>query len=109
MRGNIHKPKPSTGQKFTQASQTIPNETMSMRTILERYAKGLPTADFKNPIYDEEEVSQGINPKTLDLADWEKMSREGNEKIKAYERAKAYAEEAEKQKQTATEAAVIEP
>lgn len=109
MRGNIHKPVPSPGKTFTQASQTIPNETMSMRTILERYAKGLPTADFKTPIFDEEEISQGINPKTLDLADWEKMSREGNDTIKAYERAKAYAEEQEKLKQTATEAAVIQP
>lgn len=75
--------KPSEGQKFTMPSQTTPDQTMSMKTILERYAKGLPVADGKEPIWDEDpENSAGINPRTLDLVDLQEMGLKNAERIK---------------------------
>ena len=75
--------KPSEGQKFTMPSQTVPDQTMSMKTILERYAKGLPVADGKEPIWDEDpENSAGINPRTLDLVDLQEMGLKNAERIK---------------------------
>jgi hypothetical protein len=58
---------------FTQPSQTIPDQTMSIKEIMERYAKGLPIGGGLTPIYEEED-SMGINPKILDLVDIQAMS-----------------------------------
>jgi Fe-S-cluster formation regulator IscX/YfhJ len=51
-------------------SQTIPDQTMSIRQILQRYASGQPLDVYNQgePIWDGEEGS-GINPKTLDLSE----------------------------------------
>ena len=60
---------------------TTPDQTMSMRTILDRYAKGLPVADGKEPIWDDDaENAAGINPKTLDLVDLQEIA--SNNKVK---------------------------
>ena len=64
------------GQFNTQPSQTLPDQTMSIKTIMERYAKGLPIANALDPIYeDEENPSTGINPRTLDLVDLQDLKR----------------------------------
>lgn len=47
-------------QKFTKPSLTIPDQTMSIRTILDRHSRGLPIDGVKVPLYDEED----------DLPDW---------------------------------------
>lgn len=62
-------------------SETLPDQTMSIREILERHAKGLPVADSKTPIYDEDETSQGINPKTLDLVDLQELAMKTNDDV----------------------------
>jgi hypothetical protein len=67
---------------FNQPSQTIPDQTMSIKEILERYAKGLPIGGGLEPIYEEEDTL-GINPKTLDLVDIQ-MIKEKNQKDLAY-------------------------
>ena len=55
---------------FTEPSQTIPDQTMSLQTILERYAKGLPVGGMKNPIYEDADIDDYIpDPKTMDLAE----------------------------------------
>lgn len=47
---------------------------MSMRELLNRYAKGLPLeGEQKTPIYDEEGTSRGIDIRTLDLVDLQEM------------------------------------
>lgn len=75
--------KPTEGKSFDMPSMTVPDQTMSMRTILERYAKGLPVTDGKEPIFDENpELSLGINPRTLDLVDLQVMEMENKESIK---------------------------
>ena len=48
----------------TQPSLTIPDQTMSIRTILERHSRGLPIDGIKTPIYEGEEN---------DLPDWRKL------------------------------------
>lgn len=50
-------------------SLTVPDESMSLRLIISKYANGIPISNSKNPIYDDENESMGINPKTLDLVD----------------------------------------
>lgn len=73
------------GETFTQPSQTIPDQTMSMRTILDRYAKGLPIAGSKEAIWSEDESEHGINPKTLDLVDFQEMKMKNKAKIEELE------------------------
>ena len=82
---NRHERK-SKGQTFTQPSLTVPDQTMSMRTILDRYAKGLPVAGSKEAIWDEDEISNGINPKTLDLVDFQEMKMNNKAKIEDLEK-----------------------
>lgn len=81
MKNQINYTKPA-GKKFTQPSQTIPDQTMSVKTILERYASGLPLQGLKEPIFEQEDTpSSGINPKTLDLVDWQRLQIENKEQI----------------------------
>lgn len=66
------------GKKFTQPSQTVPDQTMSLRTIMQRYASGLPIGGIKEALWDDDvENTIGINPKTLDLVDLQ-ILKEGN-------------------------------
>lgn len=69
------------GKKISSVSETLPDQTMSIREILERHAKGLPIADSKTPIYDEDETSRGINPKTLDLVDLQELAMRTNDDV----------------------------
>lgn len=80
---------------FTQPSQTVPDQTMSIKTILERYAQGLPIDAEKNPIYEDEETN-GINPRTLDLVDIQEMHMDNTDKIE-YLKTKLKADKAPKQ------------
>ncbi len=63
------------GQIFHEKTQTIPDQTMSMRTLLEKHSRGEAIGGAKNPIYqDEEDHSDGINLKTLDLVEIQEMT-----------------------------------
>jgi hypothetical protein len=55
------------GEVNTLPSMTIPDQTMSIRTIVDRYAKGLPVSAF-TPIYEGEDFYMP-DPKTLDLVE----------------------------------------
>lgn len=64
--------------------KTIPDQTMSMREILDRYAKGISIGGAKEPIFDEDgNESSGINVKKLDLVDLQELQMENNRKIKS--------------------------
>jgi hypothetical protein len=66
--------RPRTDETNTKPSQTVPDQAMSMKEILERYAKGLPISSGNEPIYeDENEPTNGINPRTLDLVDLQEI------------------------------------
>lgn len=54
-----------------QKSLTVPDQAMSIKDILSRYARGLDVEGFK-PIYDDEEITLDDylpNPLTMDLAE----------------------------------------
>jgi len=58
------------GQKFTQPSMTIPDQTMSIPELIRRYAQGLPLGAPRVPIYEgDDDPMQGINFKKLDLSE----------------------------------------
>lgn len=72
-------------RELNDISLTIPDETMSIKEILIRYAKGLPIGGInQNPIYDEN--SNGINLKTLDLVDLQELQRDNQEMIRNYKK-----------------------
>ena len=62
--GNVHELK---NENDFGPSLTIPDQTMSIKEILERYARGLPM-DGKVPIYEGDE-GDGIDPRRLDLSE----------------------------------------
>lgn len=70
------------GQKNEQPSMTIPDQTMSLREILTRYAKGLPIDGEKVPIWEGEEGFD-IDPDKLDLAEREELAEKAREELKA--------------------------
>lgn len=72
---------PHQGRLVVGVSQTIPDEAMTMRTILERHAKGLPIAGEKEAIYDEDETSRGINPRNLDLVDLQEIAEQNKSDV----------------------------
>lgn len=53
-------------------SQTIPDQTMSIKEILVRYANGHSLGGLKEPIYEGDE-GDGIDPRRLDLAERQEM------------------------------------
>jgi len=55
------------GEINNKPSQTVPDQTMSIREILTRYAKGLPIESGKVPIYEGEDYTP--DPRHMDLAD----------------------------------------
>lgn len=64
-----------------QPSMTIPDQTMTMRQLIERYATGQTLDGGKESIF-EEEPTNGINPKTLDLVDIQMLKEENKQRIK---------------------------
>lgn len=75
------------GYQITEPSKTIPDQTLSIDQIMDRYAKGLPIGGINTaPIYDEE--SSGINYKTLDQVDIQEMMRDANDTIRNFEEIK---------------------
>lgn len=56
------------GESFKLPSLTIPDETMSIREILSRHARGLPISGQKVPLYEgEEDIMPDL--RHMDLAD----------------------------------------
>jgi hypothetical protein len=60
-------------------SMTIPDQTMSIRTIVDRYTSGLPVTGF-TPVYDGEDFYMP-DPKTLDLVDRAELAEKVKEEV----------------------------
>ena len=90
------KKEPYKGKTFTQPSLTIPDQTMTIRTIMERYARGLPFEDRKTPLFDVDELSTGVDLRKLDLVDIQEMSSDHKKTINKH---KQSLEKAAKKKQ----------
>jgi len=84
-------------QTFTQPSMTVPDQSMTIREIMDRYARGLDVGGKMEELWEDEDGSDGINPRTLDLVDLQELKIKAEEKIKSYEkRAKKAKKDAEK-------------
>jgi len=66
-------------KNFTQPSMTVPDQSMSIKTILERYARGLPVGGRLDEYYDEEDTLP--NPLTLDLAERQELAEQYKNEI----------------------------
>jgi hypothetical protein len=53
-------------------SLTIPDQAMSVREILQRFANGLPLGGSNEPIWEGED-GDGIDPRRLDLAERQEL------------------------------------
>jgi len=68
------------GEVNTLPSMTIPDQTMSIRTIVDRYAKGLPVTSF-TPIYEGEDYIP--DPKTLDLVERQELAEQIRQEVES--------------------------
>jgi len=51
-------------------SETIPDQSMSIRTLLDRYSRGLPISGERTPIWQQgDDFNDMPDPRTLDLAE----------------------------------------
>lgn len=72
---------PDYGEVNNSPSLTVPDQTMSIPDILNRYAKGLPLDGQKIPIFEGED-SDMPDPRTLDLADRQLLAEEALQELK---------------------------
>lgn len=61
-------------RKIETPSLTVPDQTMSIRTILERYARGLPVGGKMDMYYDEDDTMPDY--RTLDLTEIADLQQE---------------------------------
>jgi len=76
-------------------SLTVPDQSMSMRTLVERFASGTVPYGLQNPIYGDID-DLGINLKTLDLTERQEILESAQAKIKQYRDVRAKHELSEK-------------
>lgn len=73
---------PTVGEVNKEPSMTVPDQTMSLREIVRRYAAGLPINGVKIPLYDENPEDDVLpDPRTLDLAEREEMALQYAEEL----------------------------
>lgn len=84
---NYHHREKNLGWKSDLPSETIPDEALTVRQIIDRHARGIASNLQREGIYDEgDEFSQGIDARKLDLVDLQRMRIENEEKIANYRR-----------------------
>lgn len=72
---------PRDGERNTKPSLTIPDQTLPIREILSRFAKGLPIG-VNTPIYEGED-NDLPDPRTLDLVELQEMKEIAANELKA--------------------------
>lgn len=87
---NHHNSKPTKGFVTTQPSKTVPDQTMSIKEILYKYAHGLPLESEKVPIYNGEDEFPDF--KRMDISEQHEYLKRNQELINDYNRKKAAAE-----------------
>jgi hypothetical protein len=75
---------PKNYQTFTQPSETIPDQTLSIRQILDRHSRGIPM-DVKTPIWDENPDIDDIlpNPQQMDLSERQEYAIQAKAELEA--------------------------
>lgn len=73
---------PTLGEINLQPSQTIPEQSYSVKEIMTRFAQGLGWTGPKVPVYDNgEDPLEGINLDNLDLSERQEMLQQVTERI----------------------------
>jgi|LakMenEpi03Aug12_release.lakeMendotaPanAssembly.Ray.scaffolds.fasta_scaffold71554_4 hypothetical protein len=72
---------PYDGEVNNEPSQTVPDQSLGLRELLVRYAKGLPLEGTKTPIFEGEDGSE-IDVDKLDLAEREELANQAREELK---------------------------
>lgn len=80
-----------------QPSMTVPDQTMSLRTLVDRYAKGMLQPEGKEPIYHDEDGT-GIDIRKMDLVDIQALAMDVSTMIQANDLGRQKHEESEEQK-----------
>ena len=75
---------PYEGEINNEPSMTIPDQTMSIKTILERYSRGLPIGGRTDEYYDEEDTMPDY--RTLDLTEIAELQQNVVDTIKNYQK-----------------------
>lgn len=75
---------PLRGETNLKPSITIPDQSMTVKELIDRYTKGLPLGNIqKVPLWmGEEDPFDGLDPRQLDLAERVQMLRDSQELIK---------------------------
>lgn len=71
---------PIRGEVNRGVSMTIPDQTMSIKEIMRRYAQGLPVAGEKVPVYDEE--NDLPDPRKMDLVEIQEAAEDARAEYK---------------------------
>lgn len=74
---------PSKKEKNRLPSMTVADQSMSMREIMQRYARGLPIEGQKVPFYDEDDDMPDLT--NLDLAEKEALIRDAKYELEEIE------------------------
>lgn len=75
---------PNTNHKCVGISATIPDQTMTLRTIVGRYANGESLGGTNaGALWDDHDTQMGINPKTLDLVDIQELAEQTKKTLKS--------------------------
>jgi hypothetical protein len=69
-------------EKFKLPSMTIPDQTMNIRTILERHSRGLPIDGIKVPVWDGED-NDLPDWRTLDLSERQELAEHYKEELQS--------------------------
>lgn len=69
----------------TLPSLTVPDQTLSVKDILERHTRGLPFTNFSTPVYNLDDEGNELMP-----VDWQRLDI--SERVERLEQAKAYTE-----------------
>lgn len=79
-------------------SLTIPDQAMSLKEMMARHARGLPvTGNALPPLYDDDETSQGIDIRKLDLQERKEYLERAKNLIADYQSGKVLTSEANAQ------------
>lgn len=71
---------PTDGETNELPSLTVPDQSMSVRELLERHTRGLGNTGVKVPMYDDEDELPDV--RTLDLAELEELREQNREQMK---------------------------
>lgn len=72
-------------EKNSRPSMTIPDQSMSLKTILDRFSKGLPINVAINQPIEGDPGNQGIDLRKLDLAEKEQLLEQTKQFIKHHQ------------------------